>query len=419
LYKITKKSKVSVIPNLRGSELAQAAKLMMYITADIDDVALVFVKFEEWHSAISPLGGHTVASIVRLQRTISEYDAALKASQMSTVQVAGMATGVETVTSHKLSHLPEAPGAQGYANAGDTTFSEKHHKFVKRAWEHTSKRPKTVQNDVCNAYSRTERVLASVATTSASPTTTQSTSLLRALPSNAAVGAHPVGRLRLDGICPRTGPTLPSLDLNEQPAHNLWAPDSLASAASASSQHAIVTRALREYYTACGRDVDAMQRSLRDTDIDLCAGIRLFDSEDAHRVIGIARAPTRWGGGVRYNDVRVVLTASTFVYARMALVMRVLGEDLVLIRTYREPTNIGQRSLARKRLDELLGTILEYVPPSNRDAWLIVPAASVVDVWKVEDDVRKRGRFFLNQFVGAYRPLDDGEVENDASDDEA
>jgi len=131
-----------------------------------------------------------------------------------------------------------------------------------------------------------------------------------------------------------------------------------------------------------------MLRSLRDNDIDLCAGIRLVDSEDAHRVIGIARASTRWGGGVRYNDVRVVLTASTFVYARMALVMRVLGEDLVLIRTYREPTNVGPRTPARKRLDELLGTILEFVPPSYREAWLIVPAASVVDVWKVEDDVR-------------------------------
>jgi hypothetical protein len=99
--------------------------------------------------------------------------------------------------------------------------------------------------------------------------------------------------------------------------------------------------------------------------------------------------------------------------------MRVLGEDLVLIRTYREPANIGQRTPARKRLDELLGTILEFVPPSNRDAWQIVPAASVVDVWKVEDDVRKSGRFFLNQFVGAYRPLDDGEVDDDATDDQA
>ena len=111
---------------------------------------------------------------------------------------------------------------------------------------------------------------------------------------------------------------------------------------------------------------------------------------------------TRWGGAVRYNDVRVVLTASTFVYARMALVMRVLGEDLLLlIRTYREPTNVGPRPAARKRLDELRGTIFEFVPPSNREAWLIVPAASVEDAWKVEDDVRKRGRFFFNQFVGA------------------
>ena len=106
-------------------------------------------------------------------------------------------------------------------------------------------------------------------------------------------------------------------------------------------------------------------------------------------------------------------------YVCECVFVRVLAEDLVLIRTYREPTNVGPRTPARKRLDELLGTILEFVPPSNRDAWLIVPAASVVDVWKVEDDVRKHGRFFLNQFVGAYRPLDDGEVDGDASDDEA
>ena len=100
--------------------------------------------------------------------------------------------------------------------------------------------------------------------------------------------------------------------------------------------------------------------------------------------------------------MRVVLTPSTFVCARMALVMRVLGEDLLLlIRTYREPTNVGPRPAARKRLDELRGTIFEFVPPSNREAGLIVPAASVEDAWKVEDDVRKRGRFFFNQFVGA------------------
>ena len=77
---MTKKSKVAVIPNLRGDELAQAAKVMMYITADMEDVSLVFVKFEEWHSAIAAEGGHTVESIARLQRTIMEYDAAIKLS---------------------------------------------------------------------------------------------------------------------------------------------------------------------------------------------------------------------------------------------------------------------------------------------------------------------------------------------------
>jgi hypothetical protein len=32
-------------------------------------------------------------------------------------------------------------------------------------------------------------------------------------------------------------------------------------------------------------------------------------------------------------------------------------------------------------------------------------------VWKLEDDVRKPGRFFVNQFVGAYCPTaDDSEL---------
>ena len=47
LYKMTKKSKVAVIPNLRASELAQAAKLMTYVTADMEDVSLVICLFEE------------------------------------------------------------------------------------------------------------------------------------------------------------------------------------------------------------------------------------------------------------------------------------------------------------------------------------------------------------------------------------
>lgn len=62
-----------------------------------------------------------------------------------------------------------------------------------------------VQKPTADERLQDSRSAASVATTSASPTTTQSTSLLRALASNAAVGAHPNGRLRLDGILPTLG----------------------------------------------------------------------------------------------------------------------------------------------------------------------------------------------------------------------
>ena len=115
-----------------------------------------------------------------------------------------------------------------------------------------------------------------------------------------------------------------------------------------------------------------MLRSLRDNDIDLSAGIRLVDSEDAHRVIGIARASNRWGGGVRYNDVRVVLNASTFVYARMALVMRVLGEDLVLIGTYprartaRLPTSARALQLASASMNSSAPSSSLYRPATAR-----------------------------------------------------
>jgi len=67
-------------------------------------------------------------------------------------------------------------------------------------------------------------------------------------------------------------------------------------------------------------------------------------------------------------------------------------------------------------LDALLGTMLEFVPASDAEAWAIVPVTSVHDVWKLEDDVRKRGRYFVNQFVGAYRPTEDA-ADEDAADD--
>jgi hypothetical protein len=50
--------KIALTINVRGSELAQAAKVIMYITADFDDVCLIFCLFAEWFAATKPEGGH-------------------------------------------------------------------------------------------------------------------------------------------------------------------------------------------------------------------------------------------------------------------------------------------------------------------------------------------------------------------------
>ena len=196
----------------------------------------------------------------------------------------------------------------------------------------------------------------------------------------------------------------------------MWPVESLGSTATGKAQVDIVVRELRKYYTSLERDFEQLQPELMQTPIALLAGIRLLDSANANSIIGIARASPRWGRSVRYNDVRVVFDAGAFRYARLALVMRVRQEDVVLIRFYREASDVGRRSAARESLDALLGTMLEFVPASDAEAWAIVPVASVHDVWKLEDDVRKRGRYFVNQFVGAYRPTEDA-ADEDAADD--
>ena len=411
---MTKKSKVAVIPNLRASELAQAAKLMMYVTADMEDVSRVFCLFEEWHTAIAPCGGHTVQSVLQLQRTISEYAATVKASRLSTVDVAGMASGLETVTSHKLAHLSETAGALGYANAGDTAFSEAKHKAVKLAWQRTAKRPETVGHDVALKYQQTERVAASFQTSSVQPTT-RPIAARAAQHGNKGVGNHPNRELCLAPFLPR-GHAGPPLALRQPVVQNLWPVESLGGTATGKAQVDIVVRELRKYYTSLERDFEQLQPALMQTPIALLAGIRLLDSANANSIIGIARASPRWGRSVRYNDVRVVFDAGAFRYARLALVMRVRQEDVVLIRFYREASDVGRRSAARESLDALLGTMLEFVPASDAEAWAIVPVASVHDVWKLEDDVRKCGRYFVNQFVGAYRPTEDA-ADEDAADD--
>ena len=47
------------------------------------------------------------------------------------------------------------------------------------------------------------------------------------------------------------------------------------------------------------------------------------------------------------------------------------------------------------------------MPLSDPNALEVVRATALHDVWKLEDDVRKPGRFFVNQFVGAYCPTAD------------
>jgi hypothetical protein len=57
-----------------------------------------------------------------------------------------------------------------------------------------------------------------------------------------------------------------------------------------------------------------------------------------------------------------------------------------------------------------------YLPEGQYPLLYELSSASVHDVWKLEDDVRKRGRYFVNQFVGAYRPTEDA-ADEDAEDD--
>ena len=144
------------------------------------------------------------------------------------------------------------------------------------------------------------------------------------------------------------------------------------------------------------------------------SGICLVDSCAGNELIGIAHASPNWNTVPRYNDVTVVLDESTVSHARLVLVMRVNGEDLVLVRHYYTP-DVPGRSAARKRLDELLGPMLAFVPLSSVGAWEILPVTSVHDVWKLEDDVRQPGRYFVNQFVGSYCATvpDDDEPDDD------
>jgi hypothetical protein len=46
---------------------------MMYVTADFEDVCLIFCLFAEWFAATKPEGGHNMRSIVALRRAIEKY----------------------------------------------------------------------------------------------------------------------------------------------------------------------------------------------------------------------------------------------------------------------------------------------------------------------------------------------------------
>ena len=74
LFKCSKKpDKIALTLHVRGSELAQAAKVMMYVTADFEDVCLIFCLFAERFAATKPEGGHNLRSIVALRRAIEKY----------------------------------------------------------------------------------------------------------------------------------------------------------------------------------------------------------------------------------------------------------------------------------------------------------------------------------------------------------
>ena len=347
------------------------------------------------------------------------YDAALKASRLYTVQIPGMVSEMHVITSHRLLHLPETAGALGHSNAGDSSLHEASHKSTKDAWRRTSRRPGTAVHSVCMKVQHKERVKASLSTLGApvardpSPTHAGSTATRVAKSTNTGVGRHPARSLVLPprrpaGAPPAVGP-LPSPS-----AQLLWAPDSVASSArTVKAQADIVRKALERYYAEAGRPPTAFAEASA-APIRLFSGIRLVDSCAGNELIGIAHASPNWNTVPRYNDVTVVLDESTVSHARLVLVMRVNGEDLVLVRHYYTP-DVPGRSAARKSLDELLGPMLAFVPLSSVGAWEILPVTSVHDVWKLEDDVRQPGRYFVNQFVGSYCATvpDDDEPDDD------
>ena len=347
------------------------------------------------------------SSSVALNVGVRRYDAAIRASRFADTQIKGMVKCMEVVTHHRAAHLPETIGALGWANAADTNICERRHVDIKAEFERTTRRPANAVDQVCERFRLRECVSSSFVSRS-TPDPLNPAAAREPPATNAAVGNHPLREFSLPQRVHR-GRKAPAVGA---PCANasalLWAPEAVAATlGTRKAQEEAVANALRRYY--------ALQHSRTDvpvTPIQLKSGVKLVDSANGNALIGIAHASTNWNGVTRYNDVEVVLSSEplTFGYARMALVMCVDGEDLVLVRHYRSATPPARAARFRE-LDDLLGPCLEFVPLSDPNALEVVRATALHDVWKLEDDVRKPGRFFVNQFVGAYCPTaDDSEL---------
>ena len=347
------------------------------------------------------------SSSVALNVGVRRYDAAIKASRFADTQIKGMVKCMEVVTHHRAAHVPETIGALGWANAADTNICERRHVDLKAEFEKTSRRPANAVHQVCERVRHRDCVNSSfVARSTTGPSAPAAARVPPA--TNTAVGQHPLREFSLPQRVPvgRKAPAVGAPCANA--SELLWAPEAVAaSLKTRKAQEEVVAKQLRRYY-----DVHHPRTDVPATPIQLKSGVKLVDSAHGNALIGIAHASTNWNGVTRYNDVEVVLCSEplTFGYARMALVMRVEGEDLVLVRHYRAVTPPA-RAARFRQLDDLLGPCLEFVPLSEANALEVLHATALHDVWKLEDDVRKPGRFFVNQFVGAYCPTaDDSEL---------
>ena len=327
-----------------------------------------------------------------------------------------MAPGMGTITSHRCTHLHEAPIAFGSAAAASTEIWENAHIDVKKWWRRTQRVEAANSHAIGAKELQASRRTAARHVAASNEVATHRAPRSSSRSDNALVGTHPAGSLVFDS--PSAAPS-GSASLSSTPRCLLWSPELFAaSPATAAAQAALLRSELDRYFAVAPDAATSYAARVR-------AGVRLVHSDGcANETIGIAHASPQWGHQPRYNDCRIVLTtgdaassvydgASTYyAYARLALALHVVhnGEthDLVLVRWYVEvaqPTSRVEPEDAA--LYAQLGPLLQFAAKHPGPQWQILPVRAVLDVWKLEQDPRDRSRFFVNQFIGAYSARED------------